>query len=198
MGETFVSGTSFAAPWIARKLAYLIEVLGLTRELAKALIIDSAAGWNDKAYSPQLIGYGIVPVNIDEIVKTPDDEIKFIISGISEKFDTYNYNIPIPEDKQKQPFVSKATLCYFPNCTRNQGVDYTNTEMDIHFGRLVKTKRGKEKINSINDNKQSDDCKLLLYEGTARKLYRKWDNIKHIRENIKTPTGLQKTKNETS
>ena len=192
MGETFVSGTSFAAPWIARKLAYLIVVLGLTRELAKALIIDSAAGWNDKAYSPQLIGYGIVPVNIDEIVKTPDDEIKFMISGISEKFDTYNYNIPIPEDKQKQPFVSKATLCYFPNCTRNQGVDYTNTEMDIHFGRLVKTKRGKEKINSINDNKQSDDVKLLLYEGTARKLYRKWDNIKHIRENIKTPTGLQK------
>lgn len=192
MGETFVSGTSFAAPWIARKLAYLIEVLGLTRELAKALIIDSASGWNDKAYSPQLIGYGIVPVNIDEIVKTPDDEIKFMISGISEKFDTYNYNIPIPEDKQKQPFVSKATLCYFPNCTRNQGVDYTNTEMDIHFGRLVKTKRRKEKINSINDNKQSDDDKLLLYEGTARKLYRKWDNIKHIRENIKTPTGLKK------
>lgn len=192
IGETFVAGTSFAAPWIARKLAYLIEVLGLTRELAKALIIDSAAGWNDKAYSPQLIGYGVVPVNINDIVKTPDDEIKFMINGISEKFDTYNYNIPIPEDKQKQPFVSKATLCYFPNCSRNQGVDYTNTEMDIHFGRLVKTKSGKEKINSINDNKQSDEGKLSLYEGTARKLYRKWDNVKHIRENIKTPSGRQK------
>lgn len=191
-GETLVSGTSFAAPWIARKLAYLIQVLGLTRELAKALIIDSAAGWSDNTYSPQLIGYGIVPVNINDIVKTPDDEIKFMINGISEKFDTYNYNIPVPEDKGKQPFVSKTTLCYFPNCSRNQGVDYTNTEMDIHFGKLGKTKSGKEKIYSINDNKQSDEGLLLLYEGTARKLYRKWDNVKHIRENIKTPKGRQK------
>ncbi|MBM6678153.1 S8 family peptidase [Faecalicoccus pleomorphus] len=192
LGEMLVSGTSFAAPWIARKLAYLIEILGLTRELAKALIIDSAAGWSNKLYSSQLIGYGIVPIKIEDIVKTPDDEIKFMITEVSMKYDTYNYNIPIPEDKQKQPFVSKATLCYFPNCSRNQGVDYTNTEMDIHFGRLSKTKKGKTKIDSINDNKQSDEGKLLLYEGTARELYRKWDNVKHIRENIKTPTGLQK------
>jgi hypothetical protein len=192
LGEALTSGTSFAAPWIARKLAYLIEVLGLTRELAKALIIDSATGWENKSHSSQLMGYGIVPVNIADIIKTPDDEIKFMINGISEKFDTYNYNIPIPENNQKQPFVSKATLCYFPNCSRNQGVDYTNTEMDIHFGRLTKTKDGRIKINSINDNNQSDECSLLLYEGTARKLYRKWDNVKHIRENIDTPTGLRK------
>jgi hypothetical protein len=33
---------SFAAPWIARKLSYLIDILGLNRELAKALIIDAA------------------------------------------------------------------------------------------------------------------------------------------------------------
>ncbi|NEN75733.1 S8 family peptidase [Pelistega sp. NLN82] len=192
VGETFVKGTSFAAPWIARKLAYLINILGLTRELAKALIIDSATGWKNQLYSSQLIGYGVVPININDIIKTPDDEIKFMINGISEKFDTYNYNIPIPEDKQKQPFVSRATLCYFPNCSRNQGVDYTNTEMDIHFGRLKKTKNGKESIDSINDNKQSDEGKLLLYEGTARQLYRKWDNVKHIRENIRTPSGKQK------
>lgn len=191
-GETFVAGTSFAAPWIARKLAYLIEILGLTKELAKALIIDSAAGWDNKLYSPQLIGYGIVPINIEDIIKTPDDEIKFMVSGISEKFDTYNYNIPVPVANEKQPFVSKATLCYFPKCSRNQGIDYTNTEMDIHFGRLTKTKNGKVKITSINDNRQSDDDKILLYEGTARKLYRKWDNVKHIRENLKTPTGLIK------
>lgn len=192
LGEMLVSGTSFAAPWIARKLAYLIEILGLTRELAKALIIDSAAGWNNNLYSSQLIGFGVVPIKIEDIVKTPEDEIKFMITEASKKFDTYNYNIPIPEDKQKQPFVSKATLCYFPNCSRNQGVDYTNTEMDIHFGRLSRTKNGNTQIDSINDNKQSEEGKLLMYEGTAREMYRKWDNVKHIRENIKTPTGLQK------
>lgn len=191
-GEAIVSGTSFAAPWITRKVAYLIEVLGLTRELAKALIIDSATGWSNNFYSPQLIGYGVVPININDIIKTQDDEIKFVINGISEEYDTYNYNIPIPEDKEKQPFVSKATLCYFTNCSRNQGVDYTNTEMDIHFGKITKTKTGTLKINSINDNKQSEEGKILLYENTARSLYRKWDNVKHIRENFKTPTGKNK------
>ena len=192
LGEEFVSGTSFAAPWISRKLAYLIEILGLTRELAKALIIDSAAGWKDNLYRSQLIGYGVVPIHINDIVKVPDDEIKFMISGVSEKFDTFNYNIPVPEYKDKQPFVSKATLCYFPKCSRNQGVDYTNTEMDIHFGRISKSKKGYPHIDSINDNKQSDEEGLLLYEGMARKLYRKWDNIKHIRENTTTLTGRQK------
>lgn len=192
LGEAFVSGTSFSAPWIARKMSYLIDILGLTRELAKALIIDSATGWADRPYNPRLMGYGIVPIKIDDIISTPEDEIKFMINGVSEEYETYNYNIPIPEKNGKQPFVSKATLCYFPSCSRNQGVDYTNTEMDIHFGRLSKTKKGKVKIDCINDNKQSDEGKVLLYEGEARKLYRKWDNVKHIRENIKTAKGRQK------
>jgi len=38
LGAAYVAGTSFAAPWIARKLSYLIDVLGLSREVAKALI----------------------------------------------------------------------------------------------------------------------------------------------------------------
>lgn len=192
LGEAFISGTSFAAPWIARKMSYLIDILGLTREVAKALIIDSATGWENKAYNPQLMGYGVVPIRIEDIINTQEDEIKFMINGVSEEYETYSYNIPIPEKDGKQPFVAKATLCYFPNCSRNQGVDYTNTEMDIHFGRLIKYKNGNVSIKCINDNKQSDEGKILLYEGDARKLYRKWDNVKHIRENIKTPTGRQK------
>lgn len=192
LGEAFISGTSFAAPWIARKMSYLIDILGLTRELAKALIIDSATGWENKTYNSQLMGYGVVPIRIEDIINTQEDEIKFMINGVSEEYETYSYNIPIPEKDGKQPFVAKATLCYFPNCSRNQGVDYTNTEMDIHFGRLIKYKNGNVSIKCINDNKQSDEGKILLYEGDARKLYRKWDNVKHIRENIKTPTGRQK------
>ncbi len=46
LGKATVTGTSFAAPWITRKMAYLIHVMGLSRELAKALIIDSAVGWD--------------------------------------------------------------------------------------------------------------------------------------------------------
>lgn len=192
LGEKFVCGTSFAAPWIARKLSYLIDVLGLTRELAKALIIDSAAGWRNEKYSPQKIGYGVVPKRIEHIIKTPDDEIKFMINGITLDSDTFVSNIPVPEDKEKFPFVAKATLCYFPKCSRNQGVDYTNTELDIHFGTLKKKKNGKIGINSINKNKQSEDERIILYEGQARKEYRKWDNVKLLRDELLTPTGKKR------
>ena len=47
LGAALVAGTSYAAPWIARKLSYLIDVLGMNREIAKAMIIDSARGWNE-------------------------------------------------------------------------------------------------------------------------------------------------------
>ena len=46
-GVHSVAGTSYASPWIARKLSYLIDILGLQKEVAKALLIDSARGWNE-------------------------------------------------------------------------------------------------------------------------------------------------------
>ncbi len=178
-GEGRVTGTSFAAPWIARKMAYLIEILGFSREVAKALLIDSATGWNEQNSNELscLIGYGIIPKRIEDILKTSNDEIKFILSGESEKYDTYNYNIPVPIYGDKHPFIAKATMCYFPNCSRNQGVDYTNTELDIYFGRI-----GEKGIQSINENTQSIDGEHYLREENARKYYRKWDNVKHIRQ----------------
>lgn len=183
-GESRVSGTSFAAPWICRKMAYLIHNLGLSREVAKALLIDAAAGWDRKDDISHSLGYGVVPIRIEEIVQTRDDEIRFIMTGAAEAYETYTYNIPIPIYDEKQPFFARATLCYFPKCLRNQGVDYTSTEMDIHFGR-VKEENGAATIKSINANRQGDNAKLYLPEENARKLYRKWDNIKHINDILK-------------
>lgn len=184
LGAAYVSGTSFAAPWVTRKLAFLIDVLKLNREVAKALIIDSAAGWNRQDDVSHSIGYGLVPKRIEDIVKTPNDEIRFLMTGSSEAFETYTYNIPVPIVNNLHPFYARATLAYFPQCNRNQGVDYTSTEMDIHFGR-IEVKGGKAGIKSIDDNKQSEEGLITLYEEDARKMYRKWDNVKHISEEIK-------------
>lgn len=183
MGKGFVGGTSFAAPWITRKVAYLINVMGFSREVAKALIIDSAAGWNRSDNASHSIGYGIVPIRIEDIINTSDDEIRFIMTGSTDSFETYTYNLPVPFVNEAHPFFARATLCYFPECSRNQGVDYTNTEMDIHFGRVY-TKDNKTTIKSLDNNKQNDDGFIRLYEGNARMLYRKWDNIKHISDTV--------------
>lgn len=180
-GEGLVSGTSFAAPWISRKMAYLIHNMGFTREVAKALLIDSAAGWDRKDNVSHSTGYGVVPIRIEDIVQSPDDEIRFILTGSSDAYETYTYNIPVPSHNDKHPFFAKATLCYFPKCSRNQGVDYTSTEMDIHFGRIMEDADG-PKIKSIDDNRQGNEGFNPIPEENARKLYRKWDNIKLMHE----------------
>ena len=179
-GIEFVQGTSFSAPWVARKLCYLMSILGLSREEAKALLIHSSTTWQKQQFDIFKIGHGIIPQRIEDIVNTKDDEIQFIISGVSEEYDTYNYKLPIPIHQNKHPFIAKATLCYFPKCSRNQGVDYTNTELDIKIGRI----KDKE-IKSIDNNYQ-DSKGIFIQEKDARQYFRKWDNIKHIREILKT------------
>lgn len=187
LGAIYLSGTSFAAPWITRKLAYLIYVMGLSREVAKALIIDSAAKWGPSGNVSDTMGYGVVPKHIEDILNSSDDEIKFIITGTTEDYETYNYSLPVPIVNGKHPYYAKAVLCYFPYCDRNQGVDYTGTEMDVHFGRVVTEKKNgtsKIKIKTINDNKQTEEGQAI-YEEEARNIFRKWDNVKRICEKIK-------------
>ena len=191
-GEAWVSGTSFAAPWIARKLAFLIYKMGLNREVAKALLIDSAAGWSRKDGTDYKIGYGVVPTHIRDILETNDDEIRFVITGTIKEYETYNYTIPVPTHNNMYPFWARATLVYFPYCDRNQGVDYTSTEVDLHFGR-VHMDGDKVQIKEIDNNKQANEGLQRIYEEDARKIYRKWDNVKHISEEIKTNARPRKT-----
>ena len=185
LGVANVAGTSFAAPWISRKLSYLIDVIGLGREVAKAMIIDSARGWKEQPIPEEvaLYGHGIVPIKIDEILQTKEDEIKFLVSDISEKWNTYNYFFPVPLKDNKYPYIARATMCYFPSCDRTQGVDYTNTELNIHFGRI----QNNGKINDIKGDKQNQNDELnieknYLLEGEARARFRKWDNVKYVVE----------------
>ena len=155
LGLASVAGTSFAAPWIARKLSYLIDILGLNREVAKAMIIDAARGWNVAPTPEQvaLYGHGIVPIKIEEIVQTKDDEIKFVVTDVSEKWNTYNYHFPIPLKDDVYPYFVRVTMCYFPICNRAQGVDYINTELNLRFGRI----KDNGDFNEINGDKQNQD-----------------------------------------
>lgn len=179
IGEEAVYGTSFAAPWISRKMCYLIDVIGVSKEVAKALIIDSAAGWEYKvaAYkNKDLIGYGVVPIDITKILASESEEIRFLLYGTSETYKTTNYGIPIPKDENnKFPYISRATLCYFPECSRSQGVDYTNRELSLRFGRI----NSKGKIDDINENIQDEDG-AHIDERDSRKEFRKWENTKFI------------------
>ena len=184
-GTEDVYGTSFAAPWISRKMCYLIDVMGMPKEIAKALIIDSAASWDYKTMSANnksIMGYGVVPIDIRKIVETESDEIRFVVYGTSDSYRTANYAIPVPkDDDNKYPYIARATLCYFPKCSRTQGVDYTDRELSLKFGRII---NDKGKISDINDNVQ-DDADSRMDERQSRKEFRKWDNTKFISRIVK-------------
>ncbi len=153
-----------------------LDILGFNREIAKAIIIDSARGWNDKLIPENIAwyGHGVVPIKINDIMQTKEDEIKFMVSDISEKWNTYNYHFPIPIKDDKYPYIARVTMCYFPLCDRAQGVDYTNTEFNLHFGRI----RNNGKIYDIKGDKQNQDEELnatknYLFEDEARDKFRK-------------------------
>ena len=189
-GEVEECGTSFAAPWISRKLCYLIDIMGLPREVAKALIIDSAAGWEYKTSTykvKDLIGYGIVPISINRVLETSNDEIRFVVYGISESYKTANYAIPVPKDEDNNyPYIARATMCYFPKCSRSQGVDYTNRELSLKFGRV----KPDGSIEDINDNIQ-DDVGAYVDERASRREFRKWENTKFISKILKKNRPLK-------
>ena len=184
-----VYGTSFAAPWIARKLSFLIDVMGFSREVAKALIIDSAARWEFKTSTYKIqnqIGYGIVPIKISDILESDNREIRFVLYGTASSYVTSNYAIPVPRDHDnKYPFVARATMCYFPQCSRVQGVDYTSRELSLRFGR-VNRKGG---IDDINENIQ-DETGYAVDERQSRKDFRKWENTKFISKVLKNNRAL--------
>ncbi|MDE6016210.1 MAG: S8 family peptidase [Acetatifactor sp.] len=184
-----VYGTSFAAPWIARKLSFLIDIMGFSREVAKALIIDSAAGWEFKTSTYRIqnqIGYGIVPIKISDILESDNREIRFVLYGTASSYITSNYSIPVPRDSDnKYPFIARATMCYFPQCSRVQGVDYTSRELSLKFGRV----NGNGEIVDINENIQ-DEVGHAASERQSRKDFRKWENTKFISKILKKNRAL--------
>lgn len=179
------SGTSYAAPWVARKAAYLIEIMRLPRDVAKALLIDSTLSWSSSILekgSSLEVGHGILPIKISEVLKAQDDELKFYISGNIEQYETYSPLIPVPTENLKFPYSARAVLCYAPVCSKRQGVDYTNTELSLSFGRNKDAMRANgEKyvtIEPINDKYISAPYEYIPYESAVRAYGRKWDNTK--------------------
>lgn len=170
--KVLVQGTSIAAPFITRKVAYLIYKLGFSKEVAKALILDSASSWG-RYTNPNWIGRGVVPVKIEDVVYCEDDEIRFIFESKIEGYETFNNAFPFYVDKkEKFPFMARTLMTYFPTCSIDKGVDYSNVEIDFRMGPI---KKGK--IKPISNDYQYEKY-VYINEKEARNEFSKWDNVK--------------------
>ena len=133
------------------------------------------------------MGYGVVPIKISDILSSDNREIRFVLYGTAQSYNTSNYAIPVPKDSdEKYPFISRATLCYFPECVRAQGVDYTSRELSIKFGRI----NSKGNIDDINENVQ-DEAGSYVNERKSRREFRKWENTKFISKILKNNKPLK-------
>lgn len=187
--DYFCKGTSFAAPLIARKAAYLIHKAHFTVECAKALIIDSAYGWRRKYKNADslYVGYGVPAISIKDIIGSKKDEIKIVIHGRTIEQNTLVHDIPIIlDDKKKFNYGAKLVFCYFVDGNRNQGVDYTEQEISVKFGlaeRKLNKKDGRYHyvVDSINKDKQGSSDGLVM-EGHAIEDFGKWNNTKVLVE----------------
>lgn len=198
-GPKSTFGTSFAAPMAARKLAFLIHIGKLSPIEAKALLIDSAAGWNPSPDPLFLRGHGVLPSDIRKITDTPEDEIRFIVSGAAAQRSTFNYLLPVPDNGHgRYPFKVRTTFCYVPKCDRDCGVDYVLDELTARFGIMGATDKNNPKVNNITGANRTKDDETPMTEQEAREELMKWDNVKRRVEKLSQGSkdrGKEKTNN---
>lgn len=155
-------------------MASIISFPYLRNQLAKALINDAARTNSLNTPISNSLGYGIVPIDINDIISSNDDEIKFVLTGTTQNQVTNTYNLPVPVVDNKHPYKARATLVYFTQCDRAQGVDYPSCELEFKFGRFnPKNSFGNPEIKDIKINLQYEDGFHVIHEEDAGNRYRK-------------------------
>ena len=104
-----------------------------------------------------------------------------LISVDISEYSTYVYDLPIPQRNQKIYYAAHLTAAYITPVNRDQGIDYSDIELSIQFGRVKSiVGSGKAQISSIGNNKERG----RLTEEEDRTLFAKWDNVKDFKDKI--------------
>lgn len=170
----FNGGTSFSAPFVARKLAYLFYIENFSLLEAKALIIHSSFKNYDNNDINNKIGWGVVPNDIKDIINTSPDEIRFIFNENINSTKRFFYDLRIPEDNE-QEYSTYLTYISSGNLNKKYGCEYIRNSINISYGPLHNNKivsSRKIKPHSISN----EDNEVIANEKKLIKIYGKWKN----------------------
>uniref|UniRef100_UPI00402AC28B hypothetical protein n=1 Tax=Succinivibrio sp. TaxID=2053619 RepID=UPI00402AC28B len=118
-------------------VASIISFPYLRNQLAKALINDAARTNSLNTPISNSLGYGIVPIDINDIISSNDDEIKFVLTGTTQNQVTNTYNLPVPVVDNKHPYKARASLVYFTLCDRAQGLTTLVVNLSLNLEDLI-------------------------------------------------------------
>ncbi len=175
-------GTSFSAPLVARKFAHIMSTKKTNILETKALIIHSAYFLsNDK--TPSDAGWGIVPIDVNEIISTKSDEIRFIISCKTDYTKTYFGELKVVKDEERFNYSVYSTILTKPMLDSKYGAEYVRATIKPSLGpsengEVIIPHRA---LQPFHENNEGDEVE---YEKRLIEVFGKWKSSQCFKKEI--------------
>ena len=167
-------GTSYAAPFVARKMAQLVYYENKTILEAKALIIH-ASYMNEDSNSIKN-GWGVVPHNINDILNTNDHSIRFVFNENISDTKTAFMKLKIPQNDVQKYSVYITWLCS-EKFDAKFGCEYLRSSVNMNAGPINKDNK-LVPWRKVNPHKvETSEGEVLAREKELIKFYGKWKSI---------------------
>ena len=125
-----MQGTSFASPGALRAAlgvrAYLgpvIQPIGL-----KALLVHHS---NDGGHDPREVGWGKVPVDVEELITCADDTAHVLYQGTMDASGFLRMRVPLPTAGLTGRVRISATFCYTTEVDPQDPLNYTRAGLEM-------------------------------------------------------------------
>ncbi len=190
-------GTSFAAPLVSRKLAYVYDQITPTPSsiMVRGLLTHSARDLRTMDRVPEddnlYLGFG-TPTNIDISLKCQPWLTTLVFEeALREGYELEWDHFPYPESliSEDGKFTGEIwmTLAYIPKRNSDYGSEYCETHVDAHFGTVDKFYDGDR--NQIKDRfkgqiPQEHLKASKLFESFQVEKLRKWSPVRTYYRNI--------------
>ncbi|MCK5867735.1 MAG: S8 family serine peptidase, partial [Mycoplasmataceae bacterium] len=139
-----VTGTSFSAPLVARKIAYLTSLSLTTREAVTLLTAYSSYYSNKNNIEPSTkLGNGVLPIDSNELVNMAENKAAIVISlNIGKEYSQGFFDLKLPKYLDKYDFSYHMTYDCEAKTAHNPTYDYITDSARVVFG----------KVNPFNEN----------------------------------------------